>query len=383
MSKFRVNGKVLNEVLKGFSGVPGKTSTIPVLKNLKVEVFGGKPRVYGTDLEAMIRGEMDGWGDDVEPFLVNKKDLVDAVKGEKGEVDFAVEKNELTVSCGGVSRTLGIRGIADFPVVSESIREEIGSWGWPTGKFQEIMKGLLCVKEGYHNIPRVQIENRPEGAALVSMDDHRLHIKEIIGQDGGDFDATLLIASSLTGILKLKGECDLRVFREILGEGENKVTQFPAEIRVSGAGYEISWVQGSADFPRFPNWRRLIYTTPPQATITVKKDLLADLCLAVTGGTDEHLGALRQVQEGWELVGYGDGTKIKTRAPLAVESFEGEFFPGGAVGFNLIFLHQAVARVPEDFVCLKFWNDPMKHFWVGHEDSGVWAFVMSCAGPKP
>lgn len=376
MSEFSVDGKVLGEVLKGFSGI-GKDSRLPILKTLKADFSGGLLTLEGTDLESCLTARISGHGDDTGPFLIPEKELKSMVR--KGSMVFKVEGKRVSVKVESVEREFSPMPVEDFPQISREMGEKIGGFVFALGELQARLPDLFL--PGEYSTDFVQFWSEPTlgKVGFAGTCGYRLYVWELPAGSseilGRKFETGFSHQGLLRAFIKVKGQATVEFFQKHL-EGENQGV-FPVRVTIEGQDYEIVWESMNQQLSRFPNWRNLVYQDLPENILVFSREKLVDLCSnLIRGRRVDFGGVLRRVGGEFEISLLDKETPAKGR--ILPEKVEGEFFPesGGKIGVNLAYLAQAAGRVNGDSVCLKFWGDPMKHFWGGNESEGVWGYIM-------
>ena len=262
--KFRCERDVLAEAL-GAAGraVAGRSSALPVLSGVRLQLSGGRLTVTGTDLELTIQQELtvDGQADGgcVLPARLSA-DIVRSLGDPRVEVHSEAETVEITA---GRSR-FAVRPLAfdDYPRVGTPSANAVTI---PAADFAEALRQVVraaSTDEARPILTGVLLAAEATGLRLVATDSYRLAVRDLTGHTVLGADQKVLVPSralnELNRVATNAGEVTLRL-------GERDATFEVGQTRIT-----TRLIEGD-----FPNYRQLIPQTYPNV-LTVAKDALLD-----------------------------------------------------------------------------------------------------------
>ncbi|MBA3287257.1 MAG: DNA polymerase III subunit beta [Acidimicrobiia bacterium] len=262
--KFRCERDVLAEALTTAGrAASSRSSSLPALSGVRMEVRGDELSITGTDLELSIRlaiavgGERDG------AVVVPARLVADIVRSlPSGAVEMELEGEELGISAGRSHFAIRPLGLDDYPVQTESVAEAVTlSSSVVADALRQVVRAA-STDDARAVLTGVLVAAEDDGMRMVATDSYRLAVRDLPENDmlaGGQ--RVLIPSRALNELQRLLGHADDLQVR--LGARD-------AVFEAGGTRLTTRLIEGE-----YPNYRNLLPSSYPNV-LTVGKDALLE-----------------------------------------------------------------------------------------------------------
>ncbi|MBS0204079.1 MAG: DNA polymerase III subunit beta [Planctomycetes bacterium] len=245
----------LTSAFQTVAGVVPSRTTKDILKNVKLQVAGGKVTLIGTDSEIGMRCDVpdvvaESSGEALLPtarVLSVLRELTDDV------VKLEITSDAIWIRCGYSEFRLSAEDPADFPPVATFGDEEYFSL--TAGTLRQLIRRTIFATDTEstrYALGGIQIEFTPERATFAATDSRRLAVVsgdcKVVGSAPLPASPPVVPSKAMTLIERSLTD----------GEAEVHIAIHPNDIAVRCGGTTITsqLVQG-----RFPDWRKVVPTS--------------------------------------------------------------------------------------------------------------------------
>ena len=121
--QFTIDQKDILSMLSSMQPICGKRTTLDVTESILFQVAPKELTLKSTDLEISLQSTLNIESDLLEniSFLISGKRIFELVKEMEGQIEFAVDKNQLKLTSDNVDLALNIKEAEEFPPFPERI----------------------------------------------------------------------------------------------------------------------------------------------------------------------------------------------------------------------------------------------------------------------
>jgi DNA polymerase III subunit beta len=340
--KFRCERDLLAEAfLTASRATSGRSSTLPVLAGLRLELTGQRLSVTGTDLDLTIQLQLEVGGESDGVLVLPARLVADIVRSlGSGAIEIAVVGDDVVISGGRSQFTVRSFTADDYPRLAAPSANAITL---PAAEFGDALRQVVRAASNDEARPiltGVLLTAEGDGLRLVATDSYRLAVRDLPGTSGLGPDQRVLVPakalSELQRLLPTDGDLTLR-----LGERD-------ATFDIAGTRVTTRLIEGE-----FPNYRQLIPPTQPNTLTVQREPLLEALRRVKIFARDTHPVRLQLSSASLALVGSQDEGKASEDIDAR---YEGEEM---TVAFNAEYLTSGVEAATAEEITLELSN-PVK-----------------------
>ncbi len=352
--KFRCERDTLAEALVTASrAATSRTSTLPVLAGLRLDVEGDRLTITGTDLELTIRLSLEVGGDADGSSVVPARLVTDIVRAlPAGTVTVESGDDDVTIRAGRSDFAVRPFAVDDYPAPSEADGEPVTvSASLLSSALRQVVRAA-STDESRPVLTGVLLTAADDGLWAVATDGYRLAVRNL-GDAGllSDGRSVLVPARALSEVQRLLPSD---------GDVEVRFGERSAEFRVATTHLSTRLIDGD-----FPNYRNLLPSSHPNSLTIAREALLEALHRLRILAQDSRVVRLSLGGEVVEL------TVVAQDVGNASESIDGAYDGTEmVVGFNPDFLAAGADALDGDELTVSL-NDPSKPVvlrGVGDED---------------
>jgi DNA polymerase III subunit beta len=348
-----VSKKDLLRVLGRCQGVADKKSTMPVLGNVLLEVYGpDQLRLAATDLYLAVSGRIRAQVEKGGSIAVGARDLFERVKMmPEGQIAISTtEGAATTIRAVGSARRYTLHGIPgeEFPALPQP-DPSAPVLALPIETLTQLVGCTyfsISTDETRLHLNSALFEWDGDRVRMVTTDGHRLSKAEL-SVPGKTASASMLIP--LKGVLELKRLCD-----EAKGESGKDGDREPATLELTQSGPNAFFQLAGFSFSvklvdaQFPPYQQVI----PEATeraVRAPRSPFADALRAVSLAASDRTGGVKLTLGSGKL-------RIESESPEAGEGFDEIQIdydgPTVTVGFNARYFLDVLSAIDDDEVIM-------------------------------
>ena len=265
--KFRCERDVLAEALSSAGrAATNRTSALPVLSGVRMDVVNDVLTVTGTDLELTIRLEVDVGGERDGAAVVPARLIVDIVKAlPAGAVEIDLEggeRDEISISAGRSQFSVRPVAVDDYPTQSEPSGEAVTlSAETMSDALRQVVRAA-STDDARAVLTGVLLASEDDGIRMVATDSYRLAVRDLPDSAVLDSGQKVLIPGRA-----------LSELQRVMGDDDELTVQFGVREATFKAGrtrLSTRLIEGE-----FPNYRNLLPSSYPNL-LTVSKAAMVE-----------------------------------------------------------------------------------------------------------
>ncbi|HEY8521041.1 MAG TPA: DNA polymerase III subunit beta [Gammaproteobacteria bacterium] len=334
--KFSAPREAILKPLQTVVGVVERRQTMPILSNVLLTARGGKLAVTATDLEVEMVAEAEVDVGTPGEITVPGRKLHDICKAlpDGTNVDVSLSGDRLTVKAGRSRFTLSTLRASDFPTVEEVAQQQV--LRLPRKDLKRLIDKThfsMAQQDVRYYLNGLLLETGRQRLRAVATDGHRLALAEVTLEGGPSREEQLIVPRK--GVLELSrlldGEGDIEL---VLGKNHMRA-------QVDSVRLTSKLIDG-----RFPDYNRVIPTTPPNVLVADRNLLKAALQRTAILSNEKYRG-VRLELSGNTLVLQANNPEQEEALETLEVDYSGEPFE---IGFNVTYLLDALGAVDDDQV---------------------------------
>lgn len=343
--KFRCEREILAEALATAGrAATSRTSALPVLSGVRLDLAGDDLTVTGTDLELTIRLTVPVGGETDGSTVVPARLVADIVKAlPAGAVEMALGDDELAISAGRTQFSVRPLALSDFPAQSEPDVEAVTLSSEQVADALRQVVRAASTDDARAVLTGVLLVSEDSGVKMVATDSYRLAVR--------DLPPTSMLASGQKVLVPSRA---LKELERILTGDDELLVRLGAREAVFEAGstrLTTRLIEGE-----YPNYRNLLPPSYPNV-LTVGREALLDALRRVKIVAQAQDATPVRLTLGGDTLRISAITQDVGNATEEVDArFEGAEM---TVAFNPDYLAAGVEAVDGDEVLLSV-IDPMK-----------------------
>ena len=262
--KFRCERDILAEALVATSrAATSRTSTLPVLAGLRLDLVGDSLTVTGTDLELTIRLQAKVGGESDGSVVVPARLVTDIVRAlPAGTVMFEVRDDDVLISAGRSQFSVRPFALDDYPAQHDPDGEPATIAADVLGSALRQVVRAASTDEARPVLTGVLIAADDDGLRMVATDSYRLAVRTFPESGMLPVEKPVLVPGrALSELHRLLASVDTAEVRF----GERNV-----EFRLGDAQLTTRLIDGE-----FPNYRNLLPSSHPN-TLTIGREALLE-----------------------------------------------------------------------------------------------------------
>ena len=331
----------LMQALTAVAGIVERRHTLPILANVLIRKSGDTVELTTSDLEIQVRTRASLGGDSADyATTVGTRKLIDILRTLPADqvVSLSTAANRLTLQ-GGKSRfTLQTMPAEDFPLVNESV-----DFGPVFSVPQKVLKTLIgqvhfamAVHDIRYYLNGILFVAEGQTLTVVATDGHRLALAQATLEHEIPKQEVILPRKTVLELLRLLRE----------GDDSVDISFAPNQARFSFSGLEFvtKLVEG-----KFPDYNRVIPRNHRLKVTLGRTTLLSSLTRAAILTSDKFKGVRINLDDGLLKIASSNAEQEEASEEIEVE-YAGEPLE---IGFNVTYLMDALANMPQDMVSLE------------------------------
>jgi DNA polymerase III subunit beta len=360
--------------LQSVAGIVERRHTLPILANVLLRKNGEQLELTTTDLEIQVRTSAALGGDaGAYTTTVGTRKLIDILRALPADqsVSLTSQTGKLLLQAGKSRFTLQTLPADDFPLVNESV-----DFGPSFSVPQKVLKGLInqvhfamAVHDIRYYLNGILFVAEGRTLTLVATDGHRLALAQ--SQLDNEIPKQEVILPRKT-VLELQ-----RLLKDAGKDGaaaegdeaqiEMQFAANQARFRFSGLEFVTKLVEG-----RFPDYNRVIPKNHRNKLTLGRAPLLSSLQRAAILTSDKFKGVRLTLGDGLLKIASSNAEQEEASEELEVD-YAGDTID---IGFNVNYLMDALANMPQDLVSLELQDANSSALVTNPEQAGFKYVVM-------
>lgn len=262
--KFRCEREILADALTTAGrAATNRSSTLPVLSGVRLDVSDGRLTVTGTDLELTIRLSVPVHVDKEGSAVVPARLVGDIVKAlPPGAVDVVVTDDEMAISAGRSQFSVRPLSLSDYPAQVETDVEPVTLASDQVGDALRQVVRAASTDDARAVLTGVLISSEEEGLKMVATDSYRLAVR--------DLPQSSILAAGQKVLVPGRALAELQRVLTADGELSVRLGAREAVFEVGGTRLSTRLIEGE-----YPNYRNLLPSSYPNR-LTVGREALLE-----------------------------------------------------------------------------------------------------------
>lgn len=342
--KFSISRESLLSPLQLVQGVVERRQTVPILSNILLRAREGKLTVVGTDLEVEFAAYSDVDGNEDGDITVPAKKFTDICRAlpMEAQIKFEIEGDRATIRSGQSRFTLSTLPTADFPA-SEEIKDVLR-----VSMDRQVLKRLMDLtafamahQDVRYYLNGMLLEIWPGEMKAVATDGHRLAMARCdVGVEGLETERQIILPRK--GVMET-----LRMLGTEEGVVDLNVGSGVLQVVVPEGRLTSKLIDG-----RFPDYEAVIPSAQEcEKEVIGDRELVRQSLSRAAILCNEKYRAVRLVLEENLLRVFASNPDQEEAEEEVKVRYTGERLE---VGFNVLYLMEAVAIVPSEVIRMGF-----------------------------
>ena len=361
--KFNIKRELLLPPLQIVNTVVERRHTLPILSNLLISLNKNNISITGTDMEVEVIASINASTGEECEFTIPGRKLLDICRAlpESAELDFTVERDQITLKTGKSRFTLVTLPSKDFPTteVSEPIVKFEIEQGTLKSLIEDTMFAMAQQDVRYY-LNGLLLEANAQWLRTVATDGHRLALKEI--------SCELPVTDLIQVIIPRKGVIELyRLLDDSDEPATVQITRNHIRVILKGVQFTSKLIDG-----KFPDYERVLPKETNTPLIAVKDALKQSLTRASILSNEKYKG-VRIILKKNSLQALAHNPEQEEAEEEVEVDYQGQEME---IGFNVTYLLDAINAIKTDRVIMATKDPDSSCLILPEEESGCKYVVM-------